>query len=55
MNIFKKLFCSHNYEQIDWREEYDRHSGTRYSMKLYKCPKCGKEIWVVGQMVEMIA
>lgn len=47
--MLKKILCSHNYEQINWREEYDNHTNIRFSMRLYKCKKCGKEIWVDGR------
>lgn len=45
--LFKKLFCKHNMIKIDWR--YRETSVLVYSERLYKCDKCGKEIWVDGR------
>lgn len=47
MKILKKIFCRHNYEKICFREE--ERNNLRFSMRLYKCKKCGKEIWVDGR------
>ena len=49
VNFFRKLFCRHNYEKIAWCEEYDENRNERYAARLYKCNKCGKEIWVDGR------
>lgn len=43
----KRLFCRHDFEQIAWRESID--GGVRYSERLYKCTKCGKEAWIDGR------
>lgn len=43
----KKLLCRHDYERFGFREE--EHNNIRFSMRLYKCKKCGKEIWVDGR------
>ncbi len=45
--FLKRLFCKHKYKKIEFKEEYD--NGMRYSMRLYRCEKCGKEIWVDGR------
>ena len=47
MNKFKKLFCKHDYKKIDFKQE--ERNNIRFSMRLYKCEKCGKEIWVDGR------
>ena len=47
MKIFQTLFCKHNYVKIDWREEIENNLA--YSVRLYKCERCGKEIWVDGR------
>lgn len=49
IRFLRKLFCKHNYQEIAWYEEYDEHRNERYSVRLYKCNKCGKEIWVDGR------
>lgn len=49
MNLIKQIFCKHNYKQISWREELDTYKNERYCLRLYKCQKCGKEIWVDGR------
>lgn len=43
----KQLFCKHDYEQYGFRVE--EQNNIRFSMRLYKCKKCGKEIWVDGR------
>jgi DNA-directed RNA polymerase subunit RPC12/RpoP len=48
-NILIKLFCRHKYEQIAWYEEWDECRQERYSERLYRCTKCGKEILVDGR------
>ena len=50
MNKIRQIFCKHIYEKIAWQEEYDDHKNERFSMRFYKCQKCGKEIWVDGRM-----
>ena len=47
MKILKKWFCKHDYEKVGFREE--EQSNIRFSMRLYKCRRCGKEIWVDGR------
>lgn len=47
--FIKRTFCKHKYHQISWREEYDKYRNERYSMRLYQCEKCGKEIWIDGR------
>lgn len=49
IKFLRKLFCKHNYEKVAWCEEYDEHRNERYAARLYKCNKCGKEIWVDGR------
>lgn len=48
-DFFKKIFCKHDYEKISWREEYDKTSNIRYSTRMYRCAKCGKQIQVDGR------
>ena len=48
--FLKKLFCRHNYEKISWYEVVHPHSLERFSMRIYKCSKCGKQIKVDGRM-----
>lgn len=48
-NLFKKLFCKHNYEKIDFIEALDNFTNVRYSIRIYQCTKCGKEIEVDGR------
>ena len=45
--FFRKLFCKHNMEKIDWR--FAETKNTVYSRRLYKCSKCGKTKWVDGR------
>ena len=47
--IFKRLFCKHNYEKTSWYEEYDEYKHERYAVRIYKCTKCGKQIHVDGR------
>ena len=49
MNRLKQIFCKHKYEQISYQEKLDTYKNERYSLRLYKCQKCGKEIWVDGR------
>ena len=44
---FFRLFCNHDYEKIDFYEAIDR--GIRYSVRIYRCSKCGKVIHVDGR------
>lgn len=46
-SFFKKLFCRHQYVKIGFSQEIDR--GERYSLRRYRCQKCGKEIRVDGR------
>ena len=47
MKILKKLFCKHKYEKIGFREKEENN--IMFSVRLYKCACCGKEIWVDGR------
>lgn len=47
LKFFKQLFCKHNYKKVGFRQEVER--GIRYSVRNYKCNKCGKSIWVDGR------
>lgn len=49
INVMKKLFCKHKYEQLSYYEEFDRFSNVRYSMRLYECINCGKRKAVDGR------
>ena len=44
-----KLFCKHDYKQIDFYEAETSGGGLRYSIRIYKCQKCGKEIEIDGR------
>ena len=50
MNIFKRLFCKHNYEFV--RNIYgDEIRYTGWKRSIWKCNKCGKikyseELWL---------
>lgn len=44
-----KLFCKHAYERYGFYESETEDGGIRYSMRIYKCKKCGKEIYVDGR------
>ena len=46
-NFLKKLFCLHDFEKIGFMEVEDK--GIRYSVRLYKCSKCGKDVIVDGR------
>ena len=48
-NFFRRLFCKHDYKKIAWREEYDKYRNERYAARLYRCSKCGKQIWIDGR------
>ena len=49
MNKIRQIFCKHSYEKVAWYEEYDEYRHERFAMRLYKCQKCGTEIWVDGR------
>lgn len=44
-----KLFCKHGYKQIGFRVAETADGSLRYSIRIYKCEKCGKEIEVDGR------
>lgn len=46
MNLVQ-LFCCHHYQKVGFRESQE--VGIRYSIRKYKCSKCGKEVWVDGR------
>lgn len=43
----RMTFCKHEYQKIAFKQEED--ANVRYSIRLYRCSKCGKEIWVDGR------
>ena len=44
----RQMLCeSHDYMKIGFREE--ERNNVRFSMRHYRCYKCGKEIWVDGR------
>lgn len=43
----KMLFCKHTYEKIGFIEKED--NSIRYSLRHFRCSKCGKEKWVDGR------
>lgn len=43
-----KLFCKHEYEKIGY-DEVEEHN-LRFSVRYYRCRKCGKEICVDGRI-----
>lgn len=45
--LIKKIFCKHKYQKISFMQE--QSAGCRYSVRLYKCSICGKEVWVDGR------
>lgn len=45
-HVFEWLFCKHDYYKVTWRER--SNNVYRYSERLYRCEKCGKEKWVHG-------
>lgn len=47
--FIQRLFCKHNYIKLDWYEKESEYRNIRYSMRKYKCEKCGKEILVDGR------
>lgn len=44
--FLKQLFCKHNYQKIDWYEEYDEQRNERYAVRIYQCSKCSKKILI---------
>lgn len=44
MKRIKMLFCWHFYEKIGF--EIESNGYERYSVRQYRCKKCGKTIWV---------
>lgn len=44
-----RIAHKHSYEKISWHEEYDPVHNLRYSMRTYRCAKCGKTIEVDGR------
>ena len=49
MNWIKRLFCKHTYEKVGWYWNTDFVHNIRYSERIYRCTKCGKEIFVDGR------
>ena len=47
--VLKKIFCIHKLEKISFKECLDEKKNVRYSVRLYKCVKCGKEKFVDGR------
>ena len=47
MNKLRQWFCRHEYKKIGFYEEMEY--GIRYSVRVYKCTKCGKEIHIDGR------
>ncbi len=45
--MFFATFHKHKFEQIGFAEEIKNN--LRYSIRLYQCKICGKEIWVDGR------
>ena len=39
-----RLFCRHEWVKIGFREELDEIHNMRYSVRRYKCQKCGKVV-----------
>ena len=48
-DTLKKMFCKHGYELISWYEEFDKCCNIRYSVRTYRCIKCGKRKEVDGR------
>ena len=44
-----ELFCKHNYGLISFYEDETACESIRYSIRIYKCQKCGKEIEIDGR------
>lgn len=47
MKKLRQWFCKHDYEKIGWYEQQEY--GIRFSIRIYKCQKCGKVINVDGR------
>ncbi len=45
--MFKRLFCKHKWNKISFEQIYDKD--VRYSLRTYKCSKCGRETKVDGR------
>ena len=49
MNILKKLFCKHQYEEWGtevetyWNEGQEKTDGEKVAYRVFKCKICGKE------------
>ena len=41
------LFCRHEFIQVGWFESMD--GNIRFSMRRYRCKRCGKERWIDGR------
>ena len=41
------LFCRHKFVKVGWFESTD--GNVRFSMRKYRCKRCGKERWVDGR------
>lgn len=46
-NILKKVFCKHDYVKIGFTPVQE--FGVMYSLRHYRCSKCGKQIDVDGR------
>lgn len=42
-NALRRIFCKHEYNEIAFRHNI------RDNIRLYRCSKCGKEVWVDGR------
>lgn len=51
MKWFSMWFCRHQYQKVGFVEA--QKAGIRYSVRRYKCAKCGKEIWIDGRFDNM--
>ena len=49
MSWIKRLFCKHTYEKVGWFWKTDFVHNIEYSERVYRCTKCGKEIFVDGR------
>lgn len=47
-NKLHRFFCSHEYEKIGYDEVEENN--LRFSIRYYRCRKCGKEISVDGRI-----
>ena len=48
LKCLKKIFCKHTYEKVGFYEEIEY--GIRYSIRIYRCSKCGKVIHRDGRI-----